>query len=149
MEPANPNVVPKEVPEDPTTPRSSSTPGRQTPLVWSHTHKKWRNSLTTAGPPSGGRSAQIKHKNIPAAWQYPVSVMSDSTPSQRNNPTYGRLVTWVMINSADATSWEWGLTSNGELLGGKRSSTINNNKTSCRTGENGIPRPENDKFGKK
>ena len=88
MEPANPEVDPQEDPEETITPRSSSTPGRQTPLVWCHAHKTWRNSLINAGPPSVGRSAQSKHNNLPAAWQYPVSVRPDSTLSQRNNPTY-------------------------------------------------------------
>ena len=120
MEPANPQVDPQEDPEEPTTLRSSSTPGRQTPLVRSHAHKTWQNSPTNAGPPSGVRSAQIKHNNIPAAWQYLVSVRPDSTPSQRNNPLYGRLVNGVMINYVEATSRECGPTSNGELLGGER-----------------------------
>ena len=42
MEPANPQVNPQEDPEEPTTLWSSSTPGRQTPLVRSHAHKTWQ-----------------------------------------------------------------------------------------------------------
>ena len=103
-EPANPEVVPQEDPKEATTPQSSSIPGRQTPLVWSHAHKIWRNNLISTGSPLGGRSAQSKNYNIPVAWQYPMNVRPDSTPSQRNNPTYVGLVTWVMINSADTTS---------------------------------------------
>ena len=42
------------------------------------------------------------------------------TQSQRNNPLYVRLLIWVTIISMDATSREWGPTSNGELIGGRR-----------------------------